>query len=651
MVERLQQRFHDFGPFRVDANRRLLLREGKTVPLTPKAFEILMVLIRNADRIVGKDELIKLIWPDTIVEENNLTRNISSLRKALEEGPTEHRFIVTIPGRGYHFAAEVPVMAPDSEFVFERHARAEVEIEGEEDDDDASVRSIQTLKMPARGRVGWLFGASVLIFAAVALGIYLGQRRSSAPTPVKAVDSIAVLPFDTSSLEPDMEYLADGITESTIDHLSQSPGLKVISLGSVLAYRGRQLSPQEIGRTLGARRIMIGKIVIQRERMIVLAELINTADGTHIWGEQYNRKLTDMISVQEDIATEIAAKLQIGITEDQQISFRRRYTDDFEAYKLYVRGRYYWNKRDVPNLKRGLSYFQQAIDRDPTYALAYAGLADAYFVECAAGAVPARDGLPKAKAAALAALQLDDSLAEAHASLAHIHFNYDWNWTDAEAEYRKAITLAPSYSVGHYFYGTFLLAMARNAEAFAELRRAQELDPLSPMIATFIGKGYYYSRNDREAIAQFQKVIQSNPGFPVASSFLVETLERGGSFEEALAQSDAANPGGKQDPNASALRRAYQTGGAQGYLHESIRQIRLDPRGEGGGLSGGSAALYAMAGDKDRAFDMLERAYDRRELWLVYLKVDPAWDNLRTDPRFQNLLHRIGLVERSSIDE
>ena len=389
---------------------------------------------------------------------------------------------------------------------------------------------------------------------------------------------------------------------------------------------------------------MIGKIVIQHERMVVLAELIDTADGTHIWGEQYNRKLTDMISVQEDIATEIAARLQLGVTEEQQRLFRKRYTDDFEAYKLYIRGRYYWNKRDVPNLQRGLSYFQQAIDHDPTYALAYAGLADAYFVECAAGAIPARDGFPKAKAAALAALALDGSLAEAHASLAHIYFDYDWNWTEAEAEYKKAIALAPSYSIAHYYYGTFLLAMARNTEAFAELQQAQELDPLSPMIATFIGKGYYYSRNNREAIAQFRKVIQSNPGFPVAPNFLIETLERVGLFEDALAQIDVDNQDRKQDSNASALRRAYQTGGAQGYLHERIRQIRLDPHGEAGGLSGGSAALYAVAGDKDQAFAMLERAFDRHELWLVYLKVDPAWDNLRSDRRFQDFLRRLGLA-------
>jgi DNA-binding winged helix-turn-helix (wHTH) protein/TolB-like protein/Flp pilus assembly protein TadD len=639
MVERLQQRFHDFGPFRVDASRRLLLRDGDPVALTPKAFDILMVLLRNADRIVEKDELMKLVWPNTVVEENNLTRNVSSLRKALEEGPTDRRFIVTIPGRGYQFAAEVPLMAPESEIVFERHARAEVRIEEETDE----APTLPRLKPAARSRVVLIIGVSALTLTALGFAIFYVAQRRAPVTSVKS-DSIAVLPFDTSSLDPQLEYLADGITESTIDHLSRSQDLKVISLGSVLPYRGHQGSPQEIGRTLGVRRVMIGKIVIQQGRMIVLAELINTADGTHIWGQQYNRMLGDIISVQEDIANQIAAKLQIGVTEEQQKLFRKRYTEDFEAYKLYVRGRYYWNKRDVPDLQRGLSYFQQAIDRDPTYALAYAGLADAYFVECAAGAVPAREGFPKAKAAALAALELDDSLAAAHASLAHIYFDYDWNWTDAEAEYKKAIALGPNYSIAHYFYGTFLLAMARNTEAFAELRRAQELDPLSPMIATFIGKGYYYSGNTRESIAQYRKVLQSSPHFPVAQNFLVETLERAGFFEEALTQMDATSPPGSQDPNLSALHHAYQIAGGHGYLLERIRQISLDPHGDAGGLSGGSAALYAVLGDRDQAFDILGRAYDRHELWLLYLKVDPVWDNLRTDPRFQPFLHRVGLV-------
>lgn len=635
-----QQRFYSFGPFRVDVGRRLLLRGGNPIPLTPKAFDILLVLVQNRHRIVEKEELMKLVWPDTVVEENNLTRNISTLRKSLEESPNEHRFIVTVPGRGYKFASEMPEDVTDGNLLIERYARAEIQVE--EESDPKPVFS--EIPKPSGSRLRRLLGFSPLAVIALILAAYLARRQHSVAVPVKPTDSIAILPFETTGGAAELEYLADGLTESTIDHLSRSPDLKVISLGSVLPYRGRQVNPQEVGRTLGVRQIMIGKMIIQRERMIVWAELIDTTDGAHIWGEQYDRKVSDLIDIQEDIAAEISAKLRTRMTRGQQNSFRKRYTEDFEAYKLYIRGRYYWNKRDLPDLQRGLSYFQQAIDRDPTYALAYAGLADSYFVECAAGALPVREGLPKAKAAALAALELDDSLAEAHTSLAHIHFTYDWNWTEAEAEYKRAIALSPGYSYAHYFYGTFLLAMARNAEAFAELGQAQELNPLSPMIATFMGKARYFSRDTGQSIDQYRKVINSNPGFPVAQNFLVETLERAGLFEEALAQVDANNQHAKFDPDGSALRHAYQTGGAQGYLKERIRQIQLDPQGGAGGLSGGTAALYTLLGDKDQAFSMLGRAYERHEMWLVYLRVDPVWDNLRSDPRFQNLLQRIGLA-------
>jgi TolB-like protein/DNA-binding winged helix-turn-helix (wHTH) protein len=640
-VAETAKRVYEFGRFRLDADERLLERDGNPLPLTPKLFDTLLLLVKNGGHLMSKDELMKKLWPDSFVEEVNLSQNVSRLRKILEETPNQ-RFISTVAGQGYRFVAEVREVVESPQtgnaVIIESHTRESVVVE--EDEQAAGLPAAMPAATASFRK--WALRALLLIAVAVVAAVvgWIALR----PKPAVVADSLAVLPFDTSSLDPELEYLADGITESTIDRLSQSPNLKVISLGSVLRYRGHQVSPQEVGRALGVRRVMMGKIVVQHDRMIVLTELINTDNGTHVWGEQYNRKVTDIIGVQQEIASEIADKLRIGETAEQQKQFKRRYTDDFEAYKLYVRGRYYWNKRDVPDLKRGVSYFQQAIDRDPTYALAYAGLADGYFVECAAGAMPAVEGLPKAKAAAMTALQLDNSLPEAHASLAHLYFNYDRNWTEAEAEYKKAIALAPSYSIGHYFYGTFLLAMGRNTEGFAELRQAQTLDPLSPMIATFIGKAYYYSRENRQAIAQYRKVLEATPHFPVAQNFLVETLERTGMFEQALAEIATTNQYARLPTDAPDLRRSYQKDGGKGYLRERIQQIQHDPQGEAGGLSGGSAALYAVLGDKGNAFEMLERAYDRHEMWMVYLKVDPVWDNLRPDPRFQKLLQRVGLT-------
>jgi TolB-like protein/DNA-binding winged helix-turn-helix (wHTH) protein/Tfp pilus assembly protein PilF len=632
---------YEFGPFRLDAKERLLWRDGNALPLTSKLCDTLLLLVENSGHLLLKDELMKSLWPNSFVEEVNLSQNISRLRKLLGETP-DQQYIATIAGQGYRFIADVREVsdgtkAPDA-LVIESHTRDSVVVEEEEEDDQGDGKVMVAPALPAGRNLRqayWLIPIALV----VATLVWFSLRPITNPVS----DSIAVLPFDTSSSDREMEYLADGITESTIDHLSRSPNLKVVSLGSVLRYRRLQATPQEVGRELGVRKIMMGKIVIQQERMMLLTELIDTTDGTHIWGQQYNRKVGDVIEVQEDLATEIAAKLQLRETPEQQNLFRKRYSQDFEAYKLYVRGRYYWNKRNSPDLQRGLSYFQQAIDRDPTYALAYAGLADAYFVESAAGMLPTREGMPKAKAAAMTALQLDDSLAEAHASLAQIRFTYDWNWTEAEAEYKRSIKLSPSYSYAHYYYGTFLLAMARDKEAFAELQQAQELDPFSPMIATFIGKGYYFDKDKDRTIAQFRKVLSANPGFPPAASFLIETLERTGSFQEALSTMDI-NDSGRPDPNSFALHHAYETAGASGYLHERIRQIQQSPQGDAGGMSGGSAALYAVLGEKDNAFRMLEQAYDRHEAWLIYLKVDPVWDNLRRDFRFPILLHRVGLA-------
>ncbi len=626
-----QQRFHDFGPFRVDAGRRLLLREGAVIPLTPKAFDILLVLLRNSDRVVAKEDLMNLVWPDTVVEENNLTRNISTLRKALEEGPDEHRFVVTVPGRGYQFVSEH--VQPQAELILQRHTRAELQIEEKTYEPPTAVSK---LKWVMGTRLVW-FVASLLLVCGVGVAVYLAHSR---PVSSSVSDSIAVLPFDTAE-NSDFEYLADAMAENTIDQLSQSLALKVISLGSVLQYRGKNASPQEIGHTLGVRRVLMGKVRVEQDHLLVMVELINTADGTHVWGERYNRKLSEVIKVQEEISTEIATRLRAGLTQEEKGQFQKRYTDDFEAYKLYIRGRYYWNKRDAASLQRGLSFFQQAIDRDPTYALAYAGLADSYFVECAAGLLPAQEGMPKAKAAARTALQLDGSLAEAHASLGHIYFDYDWDWAAAEAEYQKAIELSPGYSYAHYFYGTFLLAMSKNSEALTELKRAQELDPLSPMIATFIARSYFYSRDYQRSIDEYRQVLQSNPEFPVAQDFLVETLEKTGSFEQALTQMQTnIQPG---EVKRAALRLAYLAGGGRAFLQERIQQISRDPHSQSGGLSGGAAALYSILGDKDQAFAELQNAYERREIWLLYLNVDPVWDNLRADPRFQSLVRQVGL--------
>jgi tetratricopeptide (TPR) repeat protein len=388
---------------------------------------------------------------------------------------------------------------------------------------------------------------------------------------------------------------------------------------------------------------MIGRIDFRGDHMIVLAELVNTSDGTHIWGEQYDRKVSDIMSVQEDISREIATKLETRLSTQQEKLLRKRYSQDFEAYQIYLRGRFYWNRRSQKDLQRGIAYFEQAIERDPTNALAYAGLADSYFVRAISGALPTGDTMLKAKAAALKALELDDSLAEAHTSLAQVTANYEWNWDKAESEYKKAIELNPSYSTGHHYYATFLMAMGRHAEALEEMKKAEALDPLSPIIATFIGKAYYYAGNNDEAIKRYEKVLDSDPEFQVARSFLIHSLEQAGRFDEAVAQTKiVAAQAGRGLDDAAELDRAYRATGATGYWKEILRQVQggKDP---GAGSDLDIAAIYIKLGNKERAFELLERAYAERNMWLMNLKVDPRFDDLRSDRRYESILRRVGL--------
>lgn len=468
----------------------------------------------------------------------------------------------------------------------------------------------------------------------------------------KSIDSVAVLPFENAASSPDTDYLADGITQSAIDHLSRLGNLRVISLGSVMRYRGRRDDSKQIGHDLGVRSVMTGKIDFRGDRMIVMAELVDTSDGVHIWGEQYNRKVSDIMSVQEDIAREIATKLEVRLSTQQEKVLRQRHTQDFEAYQMYLRGRYYWNQRSQEDLQRGIAYFEQATERDPTNALACAGLADSYFVRAISGALPTAEAMPKAKAAALKALELDDTLAEAHTSLAQITANYEWNWDKAESEYKKAIELNPNYSTGHHYYATFLMGMGRHQEALEEMRRAQELDPLSPAIATFIAKANYYAGQNDEAIGQYHKVLKSDPSFPMARSFLIHSLEQAGRFEEAVAQAkiEAAQAGRSQE-QAEALDRAYRAKGATGYWREVLLQVEHG-KDQGAGSDLDIAAIYARLGDRDRAFELLERAFTERNMWLMNLKVDPRFDSVRSDRRFESLLHRIGLclIARITLD-
>lgn len=621
--------FARFALFEVHFRAGELRKEGRRIRLQEQPFRVLAMLLERPGEMITRADLHRKLWPaDTFVDfDHGLNSAVARLREALNDSADRPRYIETVARRGYRFIGQV-----------EPVPRALVP--GNLEAEDSLLVRLMRPPWTWKKSVPVLAIAGLLVFVASAL---LSRRPFRSRAVNKTIDSIAVLPFENASTTPDQEFLADGITQSAIDQLSRLSNLKVISLGSVLRYRGHQDDVRQIGRDLGVGSVMTGRIDLRGDHMMVMAELVNASDGSHIWGEQYDRKVSDIMSVQEDISQEIAIKLEVRLSAQQKKLLRKRYSQDFEAYQIYLRGRYYWNRRSQEDLQRGIAYFEQAIERDPSNALAYAGLADSYFVRAISGALPTADAMPKAKAAALKALELDDSLAEAHTSLAQVTANYEWNWEKAEAEYQRAIELNPSYSTGHHYYATFLMAMGKHAQALEEMKKAEALDPLSPIIATFIGKAYYYAGNNDEAIVRYEKVLETDPEFRVARSFLIHSLEQAGRFDQAAAQAriEAAQAGLSLD-GAASLERAYRATGATGYWKEVLRQVEggKDP---GAGSDMDIAAIYAKLGNKERAFYLLERAYVERNMWLMNLKVDPRFDSLRSDQRYVGLLHHLGL--------
>ena len=367
----------------------------------------------------------------------------------------------------------------------------------------------------------------VLVVGAVGLGLYLHARNTEV-----AIESIAVLPFQNRSTEADSEYLSEGLAESLIYRLSQLPNLKVSPTSSVFRYKGKEIDPVKVGQELGVNAVLSGRIVQRGDNLTISAELVDVRYNKLLWGEQYDRKMSDLLATQREIAREIVDKLKLKVSGEEG-GLVKHYTESNEAYQLYLKGRFYWNKRTGEAIKKSIEYFNQAIEKDPSFALAYAGLADSYIVP--ANPLPPREKMPKAKAAAMKALELDDTLAEAHTSLARVLAAYDWDWPGAEKEYKRAIELNPRYAIAHEWYGGYLEVTGHHNEAIAERKRAQELDPLSLIINFELGLAFYYAREYEQAIEQFQKTLELDPNFPPVQQFLPAAYEQKGMYHEAIA--------------------------------------------------------------------------------------------------------------------
>jgi len=489
-----------------------------------------------------------------------------------------------------------------------------------------------------------LFGMAVIVLAITAFSyFYFGRTGKS------TIDSIAVLPFANVGADPNTEYLSDGITETITNSISQLPNLSVIAHSSVFRYKGREVDPQTAGRELGVRAVLTGKITPRSDDLLISVELVDCNNNHQIWGEQYDRKLSDILAVQSEISREISEKLRLRLTGEEQKRVTRHYTEDTEAYQAYLKGRYYWNKRTGDDLKKSTEYFNQAIAKDPGYALAYAGLADCYIVIPNYTDIPAEEAYLKAKAAALKALEIDDTLAEAHASLGGVKADYDWDFAGAESELKRAIELNPNYATAHHWYAQFLSGMGRHQEAIAEIKRAQELDPLSLIIDSVVGDTYVKARQYDLAIEQLRKTIEMDKNFVRAHRYLEKAYVAKGMYDEAITEYQTAATLAGEDSEtaakrATALRAAYAASGVRGYWQKQLDLLKEDPS-QGNMTPYGIAGIYARLGDKDETFNWLEKAYREHDPYIIYLKTGPEFDALRSDPRTIDLMRRIGLPQ------
>jgi len=468
------------------------------------------------------------------------------------------------------------------------------------------------------------------------------KRRSR-----KTIDSLAILPLVNASGDPNAEYLSDGITESIINSLSQISKLRVMARSTVFRYKGLEVDPQTVGRELGVRAVLTGRVLPLGDYMVIGTELVDTADGSQLWGEQYRRSVLDIFAVQEEISREISGKLRLRLTGAEKKRLTKRYTENTEAYHLYLKGRYYENKFfNEAAFKKAIDCFQQAIERDPAYALAYAGLADGYIRLSTFNVTPSREGFAKARAAVLKALEIDDTLAEAHTSLARIKSSFDWDWPGAEEEFRWAIKLNPNYATAHHLYGRHLMIMGRLDEATVEIRQASELDPLALNIHTDLSAPLFFARQYDRAIESLRKTLEMDPNFALAHGRLGGAYEFKGMYEEAIAEFQrVVELSGSRPGTLAAFAGAYAASGRADQARDILD--RLKEQSQRGHVSPCDIAeIHAALGEKDQAFEWLEKAYEARSSDLRFLKVNPSFpDSLRLDPRFADLLRRVGFAE------
>src|SRR5580658_7841941 len=631
-----------FGVFELNLSAGELRKHGVRVQLQAQPFQVLVMLLDHQGEVVTREDIQKKVWQgDTFVDfDHGLNKAINKIREALGDSAQNPRFVETVARRGYRFLAEVRVAEGTPFGSAEPAATANPSLEtGKQLDDLAHKPALPKHHLRL---ISWkilisALVAVVLIVSVVSLKFFFSNRGS----PV--IRSLAVLPLESLSSDASQDYFADGMTDELISDLGQISALRVISRTSVMGYKHARKPLPQIARELKVDAVVEGTVLRSGDRVRITAQLIDASSDKHLWSESYEGELRDTLGLQNQVARAIADQIRIKVKPQEKAELKNAKVVHPEAYESYLKGRYFWNKRTMEGLKVALAYFNQAIEEDPKYAEAYSGLADTYALsgDWQYSVMTPKEAFPKAKAAAIKALELDSSLGEAHNSLAFCLDGFDWNFDSAGKEFRRAIDLNPGYATAHHWYAWHLSLLGRFDEAIAEMKKAQNLDPLSLIINSDLAELLVLAHSYDESMQQSRKTIEMDPNFALAHSQLAQAYLQEHRYEEAVAEMQKAVQLSGDSPTCIAnLARAYV---ASGKRSEALKLLSDLKKRSNSTYSNAAeiAVIYVSLGDTDQAMSWLERGYEERFNPGVLLR--PGFDPLRSDSRFQNLVHRVGL--------
>ena len=646
--------FYEFGSVRLDVTNRLLYKNGGQLSLQPRVIDTLIVLVKNASEVVDKDTLLTEVWPDVIVEEGGLKRNISLLRKALGE---EGQFIETLPKRGYRFTAEVKenwlecpfngAQEQQHDVVLQR--RANLRITHEEEIDDSSDfhptgQSKSYVTAIFQSRRGILTGAASII-ALLVVGLLWTSNNHRASTSAASIKSIAVLPFKNLAPRDSDEHFGIGIADALITRLSTVKHLNVRPTSAVMKFSSNEQDSIAVGRTLGVESVLEGSIYRLNDRIRVTARLVRVDNQQPIWAGQFDERADDWLAIQNAIPQQIISLLELNLSGTEKDALAKRHTDNPGAHRLYVEGRYHWNKRTPDGMRQAEILFRKAIEADPNFALAYLGLADT--LSMGRDSVEPNNAIEKA-------IDLDDKLGEAYASRGFCRAMNWWQWSEAEEDFKRSIELSPGYGTAHQWYATVLAITGRLAEAKSQMRRALEIDPMSHNFLADMGQMHYFAREYEEAESYCRKALEVHPDFVFAREYLkniyVKKREEDKALEEflgvhrAMLQSATYS---KTEERASKqlaqLREIYRQSGYAGLLRHDLRSLTINTPDSGHKY--GMFVRYAQLDEKQEALEWLEKSYESHNFMLPFANVDPLFDNLRSEPRFKAVFRRMGLSD------